>query len=102
MQLAHKRAIENGDEIMMAYDVKFSDGEIGPCYVLINTHAGRCCATTVSIKRAIELQEIGYPFNGSHPIYAGDVDTFFAPDFPSLGGSTMRAFTERTPESITG
>lgn len=97
--LAHRDAIKNGEYITMVTDTEFTDGSLGPCYALVGSSG---CATAVTIKRAIELQEIGYPFSQPHPVYPDDFTTFFGPDFGPVGGNTIKAFTERTPESING
>lgn len=103
--LDHQKAIDAGDYLTMVTDVTFTDGSIGPCYALTSwtlgsNGRGKFVGTAVSIRRAIELQETGYPFRVPHPIHPGDFDTFFGPDFPALGGNTMTAFVERTPEAL--
>lgn len=95
----HRRAIANGEYITMVSDVKFTDGSVGPCYALVGQTG---CATAVTIKRAIKLQEIGYPFSQPHPVYPDDFTTFYGPDFGPIGGNTAKAFAERTSESING
>lgn len=88
---------KNDYYLTMVTDVTFPDGSTGPCYALVSPGGG---AVAVSIKRAIELQTEGYPFSVPHPVYPADFSVWFEPDFPALGGNTMTAFVERTPEAL--
>lgn len=89
--------IADGYYLTMVSDVEFTDGTLGPCYALVGENGSACAVT---IRRAIELQSQGYPFTVPHPVYPNDFSTFFDPDFPSIGGNTLKAFVERTPEAL--
>lgn len=84
---SHRRAINDGGYLTMVTDTEYPDGTLAPCYALV----GDGSATAVSVKRAIELQKIGYPFRAPHPVYPDDFETFFSPDFPVLVGKPKRA-----------